>query len=75
MPDIFLYTGEVTPSDIILSDPTVQRSGVSYYGILKRWNGASWVKEPLKYWNGATWGTKPLKRWDGAIWKLIDTTG
>ena len=75
MPDIFLYAGETNPSDIILSDPTVQRSGGSFYGILKRWNGASWIKEPLKTYNGATWTSKPLKVWDGATWQLIDITG
>jgi hypothetical protein len=75
MPDIFLYAGESIPSDIMLSDPTVVRSGGSYYGILKRWTGATWVKEPLKYWNGSIWATKPLKVWDGATWQLIDITG
>lgn len=75
MPDIFLYGGEVVPSDIMLSDPTTQRSGSSYYGILKRWDGGSWIKEPLKYWNGVSWATKPLKVWDGATWQLIDITG
>jgi hypothetical protein len=48
---------------------------IVYYGILKRWDGASWVKEPLKVWNGVTWATKPLKVWDGASWQLVDITG
>lgn len=74
MVDIFLYTGEVTPSDIILSDPTIQRSGGSYYGILKRWTGLAWVKEPLKVYTGS-WVSKPLKVWDGLIWQSIDITG
>lgn len=59
----------------IWSDWFFNESGVTYYGILKRWNGASWIKEPLKYWNGSTWATKPLKVWDGATWQLIDITG
>ena len=45
----------------------------SYYGILKRWTGAAWVKEPLKVFI-STWQTKPLKRYD-STWKVIDTTG
>ncbi len=48
--------------------------GTIYFGILKRWNGATWVKEPLKVYLGS-WQAKPLKRWDGAEWKLVDTTG
>jgi len=47
----------------------------SYSGILKRWNGSAWVKEPLKYWNGVSWTTKPLKRYNGSAWVTIDTTG
>lgn len=45
-----------------------------YFGILKRWDGSLWVKEPLKVYLGS-WQTKPLKRWDGTEWKLIDITG
>jgi hypothetical protein len=49
--------------------------GPTYYGILKRWAGASWVKEPLKVYLAGLWQTKPLKYWDGTAWRLIDTTG
>ncbi len=49
--------------------------GAVYYGILKRWTGAAWVKEPLKTYLVSSWQAKPLKRWDGSEWKLIDTTG
>jgi len=47
----------------------------SYSGILKRWNGSAWVKEPLKYWNGSSWATKPLKRYNGSAWVSVDITG
>lgn len=50
-------------------------SGIAYYGILKRWAGAIWVKEPMKTWLAGSWQTKSLKRWSGADWLLIDTTG
>ena len=49
--------------------------GPTYYGILKRWTGGAWVKEPLKRWTGAAWVAATLKRWDGSEWKLVDTTG
>lgn len=49
--------------------------GPTYYGILKRWTGAAWVKEPLKTYLASTWQAKSLKRWDGAQWLTIDTTG
>ena len=45
-----------------------------YYGILKRWTGSTWIKEPLKIYLGS-WQTKPLKRWDSSQWREIDTTG
>ena len=49
--------------------------GPTYYGILKRWTGAVWVKEPLKTWLAGSWQSKALKWWSGTEWKLIDTTG
>lgn len=75
MPDIFLYAGESNPNDIILSDPTVQRSGATYFGILKRWTGVIWLDAKWKYFNGTLFVEKPVKRWNGTEWKLIDTTG
>jgi hypothetical protein len=50
-------------------------AAVSYYGILKRWTGAAWIKEPVKTWLADSWQSKSLKRWTGADWLLIDTTG
>jgi len=49
--------------------------GPTYYGILKRWTGSVWVKEPLKTFVSSTWQSKQLKRWDGSQWRLLDTTG
>ena len=53
----------------------VAGTGTGYSGILKRWTGATWVKEPLQTFLAGSWQSKPLKRWDGSSWKLIDTTG
>lgn len=58
---------------LLLLFPSV--GGVTYYGILKRWTGAAWIKEPLKTYLAGSWQSKPLKRWDGSQWKEIDTTG
>lgn len=55
--------------DINLSSP------VDYYGILKRWNGSSWVPALLKRWNGSSWENKPLKIWTGSEWGLVNNTG
>jgi hypothetical protein len=49
-------------------------AGITYFGVLKRWNGSSWVKGRLVVYTGA-WVAKPLTRWDGSDWKLVDTTG
>lgn len=47
---------------------------ITYYGILKRYNGMSWVKAKLQVFNGS-WVDAILKFWDGSDWKIIDTTG
>jgi hypothetical protein len=47
----------------------------AYDGILKRWNGSSWVKAKLENYNGAAFVSKPLKFYDGVSWKTVDTTG
>jgi hypothetical protein len=84
--DIRLYESTDTRqsfqrTDIILSDPWTTRQAPDpppageYFGILKRWTGGTWAKEPLKVFVGGTWQAKPLKRWNGSEWKLIDTTG
>lgn len=49
--------------------------GITYFGILKRWTGSIWIKEPLKTYLAGSFQSKPLKRWDGGEWKLVDTTG
>lgn len=46
-----------------------------YYGVLKRWDGGAWVKEPLEVYLSGSWQAKPLKRWDGSAWKEVDITG
>jgi hypothetical protein len=47
---------------------------ITYYGVLKRYNGSTWVKEPLKVYTGS-FVTKPTKRYNGSQWVLINTTG
>lgn len=73
MPDIYLRPGAANPNDIILRDPTTGDS--AYDGILKRWTGATWVKEPLKVYLAGSFQVKPLKMWSGSTWVNIDTTG
>jgi hypothetical protein len=80
--DIRLYESADTrksyqATDIILSDPRIVRQVVSspsgeFFGLLKYWNGSTWIRKPLKVFLGGTWQVKPLKRWNGNDWKLID---
>lgn len=48
---------------------------IPYWGVLKYYNGLSWVKAKLKVHNGSTWVQKTLKVWDGSQFQTIDTTG
>jgi hypothetical protein len=47
----------------------------TYFGILKRWTGAVWIKEPDMRWSGAAWVSAVTKRWTGVAWVTVDTTG
>jgi hypothetical protein len=47
----------------------------TYYGVLKRWNGSSWVKAKMSNFNGVSFVPSVLKFYDGSSFKLIDTTG
>jgi hypothetical protein len=73
MTDIFAYPGEVNPNDVKAHDPTLLY--FPYFGILKRWTGAAWVKAKLMVYEGGVWVAKSLKLWDGIQWEDIDTTG
>jgi len=81
-----LQTGRLTREDLVakggggisqlVADDFFEASaGPTYYGILKRWTGAAWVKAALKRWTGATWVAATLKRWTGTEWVLVDATG
>jgi hypothetical protein len=62
-------------SQLVSDDFFEADAGPTYYGILKRWTGAAWVKATLKRWTGATWAAAVLKRWTGTAWVQVDTTG
>jgi len=67
-------TQSATGLKTILEDWFFEGAPPLYYGILKRWTGSAWIKEPLKVFGGS-WQSKRLKRWNGTGWKEIDTTG
>jgi hypothetical protein len=50
-------------------------AAISYYGILRRWTGAAWVKAILRTYLAGSWQNKPLYVWTGSAWGLVDTTG
>lgn len=67
----------LSPSESPSQSPSssISPSSAPYGAILKRWDGSTWVKEPLKVWNGSAWVSKPLYYWDGSTWVDVDTTG
>jgi hypothetical protein len=44
-------------------------------GVLKRWNGAAWVKALLKTYVAGTWQSKPMKVWLNGQWRNVDVSG
>jgi len=62
-------------SQLVADDFFETGTGPTYDGVLRRWNGASWVKAKLRRWTGAVWADAVLKFWDGSQWGLVDTTG
>ncbi len=71
------YTIAPPEAIIILRNPLLAESGsgITYFGILKRWSGSIWGKEPLKMYLAGSWQSKKLKRYDSSEWKIIDTSG
>jgi len=55
-------------------DPTIPQGISEYYGILKRWTGAAWVKAKLLVYISGQWIAKKLYRYD-QTWKEVDATG
>lgn len=49
--------------------------GIAYFGVLKRWNGAAWIRGVLKVCDGTNFISKQLKYFDGVEFKLVDTEG
>ncbi len=43
--------------------------------VLKRWNGAAWVKALLKTYLAGTWQNKPMKVWFNGQWRNVDVSG
>lgn len=74
----FVALGSVIVSPAIASfglrtiDPIVLGM---FAGILKRWDGGTWVREPLKVYLSSTWQSKPLKVYLDGQWKDVDITG
>ncbi len=47
----------------------------SFGAVLKRWNGAQWVKAFLKTYLAGTWQNKPMKAWFNGQWRIVDVSG
>ena len=50
-------------------------SAASFVAVLKRYNGAAWVKAVLKRYNGASWVQATLKIYKDGSWGEVDTGG
>ena len=50
-------------------------TGVTYVGVLRRYNGSSWEKAYLTVYNGSAFVAAVLRYYNGSTWGLIDTTG
>jgi hypothetical protein len=76
--DVIMLTAATGTADVRMIQrrfPDIVTAGaVTYYGILKRWTGATWVKAKLMVYTGS-WKAKKLYCWDGADWKEVDATG
>lgn len=62
-------------SQLVADDFFEPSGGPTYYGVLKRWTGATWTKAKLLVRIGGSWVAKPLKRWTGSAWVEVDATG
>lgn len=72
---MWLYAGDSTPTTIILRNLLAAEAAATYYGVLKRWTGAAWVKAKLMVRQSGAWVAAKLKRRSGSDWLLIDTGG
>jgi hypothetical protein len=59
----------------VIANTFFEATTTTYAGILKRWTGSAWVKEPLKRYNGSSWVTAVLKVYKNSTFGLVDTTG
>jgi len=62
-------------ASVVLGEFFEPASGPAYFGVLKRWTGATWARAELKRWTGAAWVAAVLKRWTGSAWVQVDTEG
>jgi hypothetical protein len=63
------YTYTVNPSTDVGSNTAASVSVTSLGGIVKAWNGSSWVVALPKVWNGTSWVNAQARIWDGSQWK------
>lgn len=64
-----------SPYSVTGNDASLLYGTSTYYGVLRRYNGASWTKADLRVFNGSTWEQKALRVWSGSSWENVDTTG
>lgn len=70
-----LYKDAPGKSIVPYAEQVFDVSQIAYFGVLKRWNGSSWVKAKMKTWNGIQFVEKPMKYFDGVEFRLVNTSG
>jgi hypothetical protein len=64
-----------SPSESPSPSSSPSASAAPYSGVLKRYDGTSWVKEPLKTYTGGSFQSKSLYYWDSLAWVEVDISG
>ena len=58
-----------------MKDLDIGTTPIFMAGILKRYNGSSWVKAHLKADTAGGFSDSPMRLWDGANWVEVDRGG
>jgi hypothetical protein len=62
------YTYTVTPSTDVGSGTAASVSATSLGGVVRVWNGTSWVSIVPQVWNGTSWVSAQARVWNGTTW-------
>lgn len=67
------FTSNTIDVQIAVIIPIVTGGGITYYGQLKYWNGATWVKAKLRVKVNGVWVKWVMRIKENGVWKLVDS--